>query len=267
MEGNGLNVAWRQGFFETEGTGPTHKGVPGYVTKDESDLRKRVHFARVYGGSSSFGNLSLKDYVFLEHIKLSNGNHSFKMRIWKNTGGGASKLKMDGNKYCNMVGHEDGRSDYVWVWSNGKMELFINRGKKAISDNDAEGFWDWSPGVIWTPPSAMHRLDLHLADWDGDGACDIIYVNPETNALRVFINNYPKSNKWEFSETSAPSPGCGEKRGVGINDCKFPKILFGMTMNADCTSGGPFCGSNGQQASRFPVPPSRRIRLRRSPPE
>ncbi|KAF4854053.1 hypothetical protein CGCSCA4_v001725 [Colletotrichum siamense] len=218
VEGNGLNVAWRQGFFETEGTGPTHKGVPGYVTKDESDLRKRVHFARVYGGSSSFGNLSLKDYVFLEHTKLSNGNHSFKMRIWKNTGGGASKLKMDGNKYCNMVGHEDGRSDYVWVWSNGKMELFMNRGKKAISDNDAEGFWDWSPGVIWTPPSAMHRLDLHLADWDGDGACDIIYVNPETNALRVFINNYPKSNKWEFSETSAPSPGCGEKRGVGIND-------------------------------------------------
>ncbi|KXH49449.1 hypothetical protein CSIM01_03737 [Colletotrichum simmondsii] len=175
-EGDGLNVAWRQGFFEKEGTGPTHKGVPGYITKQETDLRKRVHFARVYGGSSSFGNLSLKDYVFLEHAKLSNGMHSFKMRVWKNTGGGASKLKMDGNKYCNMVGHADGRSDYVWTWSNGKMELFMNRGKKAIADNDAEGFWDWSPGVIWTPPTAMHRLDLHLADWDGDGACDIIYA-------------------------------------------------------------------------------------------
>ncbi|KXH43411.1 hypothetical protein CSAL01_05203 [Colletotrichum salicis] len=167
-EGDGLNVAWRQGFFEKEGTGPTHKDVPGYITQEETDLRKRVHFARVYAGSSSFGNLSLKDYVFLEHLKLSNGMHSFKIRVRKNTGGGASKLKMDGNKYCNMVGHADDRSDYVWTWSNGKMELFENRGKKAIADNDAEGFWDWSPGVIWTPPTAMHRLDLHLVDWDGD---------------------------------------------------------------------------------------------------
>ncbi|KAJ3941997.1 uncharacterized protein N0V96_007482 [Colletotrichum fioriniae] len=218
-EGDGLNVAWRQGFFEKEGTGPTHKGVPGYITKQETDLRKRVHFARVYGGSSSFGNLSLKDYVFLEHAKLSNGMHSFKMRVWKNTGGGASKLKMDGNKYCNMVGHADGRSDYVWTWSNGKMELFMNRGKKAIADNDAEGFWDWSPGVIWTPPTAMHRLDLHLADWDGDGACDIIYVNPTNNKLRVFINEYPKTQSWQFTEINqVPALPCHERRGVGIND-------------------------------------------------
>lgn len=151
------------------------------------------------------------------------------MRIWKNTGGGGSKLKMDGDKYCNMVGHVDGREDYVWTWSNGKMELFTNRGKASISDNDAEGFWDWTPGVIWTPPKAMHRLDLHLGDFDGDGACDIIYVDPKTNGIEVFINQYPKTNKWEFTKIASPSGlSCPHKRGLGINDCKFHDP-FGLT--------------------------------------
>jgi hypothetical protein len=225
-EGDGLNVAWRQGFFKNEGTGPTHKGLPGSITSDEKDLRKRIHFARVYGGSSSFGNLSLKDYVFLEHTKLSNGKHRFQMRVWRNSGGGGSKLKIDGNKYCNMAGHQDGRSDYVWTWSNGKMELFINRGKRSIADDNADGFWDWTPGVIWEPPTAMNRYDLHLADWDGDGACDIIHVNPDTNALRVFINNFPKTQRWSFSEVSAASPPCAHKRGVGVHDRELAPLFF-----------------------------------------
>ncbi|KAH8895341.1 hypothetical protein GQ53DRAFT_855657 [Thozetella sp. PMI_491] len=220
VQGDGLNVAWRQGFFTGQTSGPTHLGMAAYQTADESDLRGRIHFARIYGTPSAFGNLGRQDYVFLQHEKLSSGKHKFQMRVWQSTGEGGTKVKADGNKYCNMVGHKDGSKDYVWTWSTGKMELFINRGKKQISDSDADGYWDPSPGVIWTPPRDMHRRDIHLADWDGDGDCDIIYVNPDTNAIEVYLNEYPQRGRWEWTYIGNPAPGlsCPYKKGLGIDD-------------------------------------------------
>lgn len=48
----------------------------------------------------------------MEHIKKGD-KHTFKMRVWKNEGSGSTKLKADGNKYCNMMGHKNGMMDYV----------------------------------------------------------------------------------------------------------------------------------------------------------
>ncbi|KPM44471.1 hypothetical protein AK830_g2091 [Neonectria ditissima] len=218
--GDGLNVAWRQAFYKGASSGPTHNGMGGYVSEDEPNLRSRIHFARIYGQSSVFGNLPLQDYVFLEHVKLSSGKHRFNMRVWKNTGGGGTKLVADGNKYCNMAGHSDGRVDYVWTQSTGEMTIFINRGKGTIGDSDAEGYWDASTGIIFRPPRSMNRRDLHLQDWDGDGDCDIIYVNPDTNAVEVFLNNFPQTGKWEWTHLTNPAPGltCKYKRGLAIFD-------------------------------------------------
>lgn len=115
--------------------------MAAYLTDTETYLRDRVHFARISGIANIFGNLPTLDYVFMQHTKLSTGKHRFQMRVWKNTGGGASKLLADGNRYCNMVGHSDGLMDYVWMYSYGTMELFINRGKGSISDSDPDGFW------------------------------------------------------------------------------------------------------------------------------
>ncbi|KAJ3542506.1 hypothetical protein NM208_g4051 [Fusarium decemcellulare] len=217
MDQGGKTYTWtnarscRKGY---EGDGPTHKGMGG------DNLRTRIHFARIYGQSGIYGNLPLQDYVYLEHISLDNGKHRFNMRVWKNTGGGGTKLVADGNKYCNMVGHRDGRVDYVWTQSTGEMTIFINRGKGTIGDSDAEGYWDPSVGIIFRPPRQMNRRDLHLQDWDGDGDCDIIYVNPDTNAVEVFLNQYPQTGKWEWTHLTNPAPGlnCGYKRGLGIFD-------------------------------------------------
>ncbi|KAH7129387.1 family 3 carbohydrate esterase [Dactylonectria estremocensis] len=142
-------------------------------------------------GLNAFGNLGRKDYVFLQHDK-HNGKHRFRMRTWKNVGQGGTKVVAGGNKYCNMVGHNDGKEDYV------------NRGKTTISDSDPD----------------MHRRDLHLADWDDDGDCDIIYVNPDNGAVEVFINEYPQRKKWEWTHLSNPAPArhCNQKRGLGIDD-------------------------------------------------
>ncbi|KAH7320726.1 hypothetical protein B0I35DRAFT_500940 [Stachybotrys elegans] len=219
-DGNGLNVAWRQGFLKGTTSGPTHLGVGSYMTDDESYLRNRIHFARIYGETPVFGNLPKQDYVFMQHEELSNGKHRFTMRVWKNTGVGGTKLLADGDKFCNMAGHTDGREDYVWTWSNGRMELFINRGKKSISDSDPGGFWDPSAGTIWTPPRDMDRRDLHLADWDGDGDCDIIHVNPNGGGVEVFLNEYPQKGSWQWTHLTDPAPGlsCSQKRGLGIYD-------------------------------------------------
>ncbi|KAF4905173.1 hypothetical protein CGCVW01_v012945 [Colletotrichum viniferum] len=207
--GDGLNFAWRQAFYKGASSGPTHMGMGG------TNLRTRIHFARIYGQSSVFGNLPLQDYVYLEHIKLAEDKHRFRMRVWKNIGEGSSKIVADGNKYCNMVGHRDGRANYVWTQSTGEMTLFTNRGKGTVGDTDAEGYWDPGPGIISRPPRSMDRRDLQLQDWDGDGDCSIIYINHETNAVEVFLSRYPQTGSRGWTHLTAPAPGltCGTVSG------------------------------------------------------
>jgi hypothetical protein len=110
-----------------------------FTTDSESYLRDRIHFARIYGETPVFGNLPRQDYVFMQHTKAS-GKHRFQMRVCKNTGGGGSKLLADGNKYCNMMGNSNRMVDYVWAYSFGRMEIWVNRGKASITDSDADGY-------------------------------------------------------------------------------------------------------------------------------
>ncbi|KAK8050096.1 carbohydrate esterase family 3 [Apiospora phragmitis] len=88
----------------------------------------------------------------------------------------------DGNKYGNMLGHLDSAMDYVWTLSGGRMTLYPNLGKKSISGDD----------IIFEPGSAynLDRKTLHLADWDGDGRNDIIFVdgNSLNTVAHVWLN-------------------------------------------------------------------------------
>lgn len=122
-EGDGLNVAWRQAKGKG-GADATHPGMEEFYDRDDDkyDPNERVHFARIYGTKPAFGNLGVQDYVFIQREgKDDDKEFKFKVRIWKNTGQGGTKVLADGNKYCNMAGHDDGRMDYVWTWSTGKM--------------------------------------------------------------------------------------------------------------------------------------------------
>ncbi|KAM0544829.1 hypothetical protein ACHAPJ_011660 [Fusarium lateritium] len=217
-EGDRMNVAWRQGFKKGESSGPAFKGMGSWITKEEEYLRNRIHFARIFGQVTVFGNQPKQDYVFMQHTKVGK-KHRFQMRVWKNTGAGGTKLLADGNKYCNMMGHGNGMVDYVWAYQGGKMEMWANRGKGSITDNDPDGYWNYQ-GTIWTPPQEMDRRDLHLADWDGDGACDIIYVNPKGGSVQVWLNNYPKTKKWQWTHNANPAPAlsCSQTRGLGLYD-------------------------------------------------
>lgn len=82
---------------------------------------------------------------------------------------------------------------------------------------------------MWTPPKDLDRRDLHLANWDGDGDCDIIWANPENGNVRVWINDYPTKGTWTgvFCEipTAVLPLACSEKRGIGIHDCELATLL------------------------------------------
>lgn len=122
-EGDGLNVAWRKA--KNKGSDKyTHYGMIDFLTRDDRNAIDQVHFGQVYGRRTAFGNLFVKDYVFFEMEENGKGDdlkYTYKLHAWENTGAGGTKLIADGNKYCNMMGHEGGHMDYVWTWSWGKM--------------------------------------------------------------------------------------------------------------------------------------------------
>lgn len=87
--GDGLNIAWRPGYQQGQSSGPSHSGM------GVSNVRERIHFARVYSEPEAFGLLGRQDYVYLDHSK-DGSNDKFNMRVWKNLGSGSTKLKADG---------------------------------------------------------------------------------------------------------------------------------------------------------------------------
>ncbi|KAL4902118.1 hypothetical protein BDW74DRAFT_187076 [Aspergillus multicolor] len=215
-EGDGLNIVWRQGYRKGATSGPTHSGMGGFGS---SGLQHRVHFARVYGEPQDFGLLGRLDYVFVEKV-----GESFNVHVWKNIGAGGTKIKADGNRYCNMMGHSDGRMDYIWILSKGDMRIYPNKGLINITDS-GKSYWD-ANYVMFDPSSLsiardLDRRDLHLADWDGDGACDIIWTDPDNaNKLHLFRNRIKETGdfNWEYNANPAPALSCPEKRGVGFFD-------------------------------------------------
>ncbi len=86
---------------------------------------------------------------------------------------------------------------------------------------------------MWNPRNYLDkdldRRDLHLADWDGDGTCDIIWTDPDNdNRVSVWINKYPTTGTWHFDYLANPAPElfCTEKRGRGFNDLAVRLVDF-----------------------------------------
>ncbi|KAL3459687.1 hypothetical protein BJX64DRAFT_279058 [Aspergillus heterothallicus] len=226
QEGDGLKIDWRQGFHKGLSSGYTHGGV-AYL-HPEGDIRTRIMFGRIWGEPEAFGLFGRKDYAYLDHYEID-GKHIFNIRAWKNQGAGGTKVKADGVKYCNMMGHDDGREDYVWTYSDGAMVLYPNAGKYKMRED--ESYWGEST-TIFDPKQLiaqrLDRRDLHLMDWDGDGTCDIVWTDPENNNKpSVWLNRYGKTKDWSKPETwelfrNQDSPAnivsCGEHRGSDLHD-------------------------------------------------
>src|SRR5687768_18253797 len=95
-EGDGLNVAWRQGFHAGESSGATHYGMWEWRADHEyDDLRSRIFFARIFGTKPAFGNLGVQDYVFVTPEKINDDKYRFKLWVFKNKGAGGTKVIAD----------------------------------------------------------------------------------------------------------------------------------------------------------------------------
>jgi hypothetical protein len=67
----------------------------------------------------------------------------------------------------------------------------------------------------------LDRRDLHLVDWDGDGACDIVWTDPNNEQKPQLWRNRFKDTgdfNWEYNADPAPTLHCLEKRGLGFFD-------------------------------------------------
>jgi hypothetical protein len=118
--------------------------------------------------------------------------------------------------------------DYVWAHSTGYMRIYESRGGTFPS---SPPYWGENY-VFWAATDhvghEVDRRDLHLADWDGDGLCDIIYVNPDTGYMGgLWLNKFKttgdlrSSSNWVRASNPGPRGNdapCREHRGVGIYD-------------------------------------------------
>lgn len=220
----------------------------------EAGVRDMITFGKAYGHVQAYDFLPSRDYVYIyEEIYDSSAIaynvagrssisrpygtpismyaesdspalekrdafvYSYHVNIWENGGTGGGKLKGDGDRYCNMMGRANGRQDYVWIYSNGKMWIW-----EALDSFPSEPKYWGDDYLMWdlTASRSMDRRDLHLADWDGDGACDIIYTNPDGGALEVWINQIKATGNLEFNYIGNPAPevGCDQTRGLSPFD-------------------------------------------------
>ncbi|KAL2827476.1 hypothetical protein BJY01DRAFT_229073 [Aspergillus pseudoustus] len=88
---------------------------------------------------------------------------------------------------------------------------------KTTVEDDGPNFW--GPNYrIFGPESEIGR-DLHLADWDGDGICVIIWMDPSNqNRVQLWRNRCKQDGKfnWEHDPNPAAQLYCPESCGLGF---------------------------------------------------
>ncbi|KAL4897127.1 hypothetical protein BDV59DRAFT_85085 [Aspergillus ambiguus] len=93
-------------------------------------------------------------------------------------------------------------------FSKGDMHIYTNQGLKSV-ENDGPNFW--GPNNIFDPASEaigrdLNRLDLHLIDWDGDGACDIVWTDPDNqNRPQLWRNRIKETGNFDWEWHSNPA--------------------------------------------------------------
>ncbi|KAF5566618.1 fg-gap repeat domain-containing protein [Fusarium napiforme] len=210
-EGDGLNIYWRQGFYDGKTSGPTHPGMGKFGSEG---LRNRIVFAPNY------------DKPETRHEE-SDGEHTLTIRTWKNIGGGGTELNADGNRYCNMWGHGDEKGDFIWIAPDGTMRGWKNWSGKVLLGGNT--YWQAEERDIWVPRDygkTIHvRRNIYLADWDGGGTCDVILVDPSQKfkVVDVWLNERPYKEGWnwnhQWNPESANDVRCkNQKNGLGIHD-------------------------------------------------
>ncbi|KNG81650.1 hypothetical protein ANOM_009765 [Aspergillus nomiae NRRL 13137] len=189
--GTGKNLIpdWRE-------AGVTHAGM------GVNGAKNRIKFGRVYAGGGA-------DYTWIESVKQTNGDWKHYAHVYKNTGHGGTKLKGDGVYYCDMRG--TGADDYVWISSEGRGYLYGNVHDPPV----------WKPEGTEIFNVKKDRKSLHLADFDGDGKCDLWAVNRDTGEAEIWLNKWSdnaQGNYFQYKGVLTGNARCTQGWGVGLDD-------------------------------------------------
>lgn len=174
---------------EWRSSGITHEGQP------QTGIQKNIKFGRIYGSGR------------LDYIYIKNESTYYDVRVWQNTGGGGTKRKADGNFYCDMRG--TGSDDYVWIFNDGHSnQIFANVHNPP--------FWGINTKISLTVPGP--RVGIHLADWTGNGRCDVLVQNKATGALTLWENQYDATkNSLTFANRGVVTGAATCTEGWGVN--------------------------------------------------
>ncbi|KAK3315918.1 carbohydrate esterase family 3 protein [Apodospora peruviana] len=185
--GSGIVPDWRD-------TGITHPGQGQY------GIRHLIKFGRIYGSGR-------KDYIYLNETKTH-----YDVVVWENVGGGSTKRKADGNFYCDMRG--SGADDYVWIYDDGHTDSTDFYANIHQPPN-----WGHSITISLNVPGP--RTGIHLADWNGDGKCDVLVQDKATGTLTLYENRYNLGDKtitFHNQGVVSNQARCTQGWGVGIFD-------------------------------------------------
>jgi hypothetical protein len=141
------------------------------LTHNYADLgisnANQVKFGKIFGSKSSAGQY-MADYTTVTTTGA--------ISAWENTGYGGTRLKGDGVRYCDMLGHK--YDDYVSLDYDGSLTLFGN----IYSPSTWKDHGKIHPGGI------APRERVYLTDIDGDGKCDYVVVDENDGTVQWMQN-------------------------------------------------------------------------------
>ncbi|KAL3471764.1 SGNH hydrolase-type esterase domain-containing protein [Aspergillus californicus] len=184
-----------------QNAGRTHAGM------DKKGARDYIQFARLTDSGRA-------DYIYAEpkRIGASVSRMDIELNWWRNDGSGGTRLKGDGVHYCDMDG--DGLDDYVYVNPEGNIQIFLNK------DIPRDEPWSWGDHR-WSELRKVDRRYIRLADIDGDGKCDVIYLSEDGigEVVSWYRNDYTGFS-WRWTNMGGlPELGpCQYPDGVGLFD-------------------------------------------------
>jgi hypothetical protein len=147
-----------------------HKGPGG--------KRDEIKFGRIYGQKGHGA-----DYIRVIPYRVT-GPWIYAFDLWQNNGLGGTKMKSDGSRYCDMTGK--GRDDELWIWTTGRVQYWSN----VNTNGHLSSPWKWGTPVdiFDMDMNGRDRRDVHFADWDGDGKCDILHHSRITGDIEWWSN-------------------------------------------------------------------------------
>lgn len=184
--------------------GITHGGV------GIANTRGNITFAKIWGSKRN-------DFIFTSTVNalgLPPGVH-----VWQNQGKGGTTLNGDGVYYCDMTG--DGLDDYIYVTADGNFELYGNQNSPPS--------WKYYNHILSWP--IVDRRAVHFADWNGDGRCDILFVDKATGAVRMLRNDgFTAAGTLTLTDIGIVSStaSCNQGWGVGRTDLGLRFADIGM---------------------------------------